>query len=73
MFQIKNPSIAVYFTNRALCHLKLKQWEQAVQDCRHAIEMDSSIVKAHFFLGQALLEQNLHDEAISSLMRGIVK
>ena len=33
--------------------------------------MDSALVKGHFFLGQALLEVNLYDEAITSLTRGM--
>lgn len=53
---IKNPDIALYFTNRALCHLKLLRYDQASQDCRRALELDATLVKAHFFLGQALLE-----------------
>ncbi|XP_068672027.1 E3 ubiquitin-protein ligase CHIP-like [Montipora foliosa] len=66
---IKNPSIPTFFTNRALCHLKLKKWTQAISDCRRALELDSNLVKAHFFLGQALLEQESYDEALTSLKR----
>ena len=69
-FQGKNSSVGTYFTNRALCYLKLKQWEKAVQDCKRALEIDCTIVKGHFFLGQALLEVNSFDEAITSLARG---
>jgi STIP1 family protein 1 len=64
-----NPSVAVFYTNRALCYLKLKQWPAACQDCRQALELDPGLVKAHFFVGQALLEMKLYDEAIASLMR----
>ena len=53
-----------------MCHLKLKKWAQAITDCRRAIELDPTLVKAHFFLGQALLEQENYDEAIASLKRG---
>lgn len=66
---IKNPTVPTYFTNRALCNLKLKKWSQAVSDCRRAIELDINLVKAHFFLGQALLEQESYDEALASLKR----
>jgi len=66
---IKNPNMPTYYTNRALCYLKTKQWELACQDCKHALEMDNSLVKGHFFHGQALIELSLYDEAISSLMR----
>ncbi|PFX19668.1 STIP1-likey and U box-containing protein 1 [Stylophora pistillata] len=66
---IKNPTVPTYFTNRALCHLKLKKWSQVISDCRRAIELDVNLVKAHFFLGQALLEQENYDEALASLKR----
>lgn len=66
---IKNPLIPTYFTNRALCYLKLQQWELACQDCRRALDMDSTSVKGHFFLGQALLELENYDEAIKYLQR----
>lgn len=70
-FQVKNPTVPTFFTNRALCHLKLKKWTQAISDCRRAIELDTNLVKAHFFLGQALLEQESYDEALASLKRGL--
>lgn len=66
---IKNPSQPTYFTNRALCHLKMKQWEKVSQDCRRALDMDPSLVKGHFFLGQALLETDNFDEATKHLQR----
>ncbi|XP_026468926.1 E3 ubiquitin-protein ligase CHIP-like [Ctenocephalides felis] len=66
---IKNPNMATYFTNRALCHLKLKRWDASCQDCRRALDMDSNLIKGHFFLGQALLELELYDEAIKHLQR----
>lgn len=68
--QIKNPTNATYFTNRALCYLKLKRWEQSCQDCRRALDMDQNLVKGHFFLGQSLLELEFFDEAIKHLQRG---
>lgn len=68
-FQIKNPENPTFFTNRALCHLKLKRWEQACVDCRRALEMDQNLVKGHFFLGQSLMELNAYDEAIKHLQR----
>uniref|UniRef100_A0A0B6YIS7 E3 ubiquitin-protein ligase CHIP n=1 Tax=Arion vulgaris TaxID=1028688 RepID=A0A0B6YIS7_9EUPU len=66
---IKNPNTALFFTNRALCHLKLRQWDKAVQDCQRALEIDRSWVKGHFFMGQSFFEQGLCDEAIASLKR----
>ncbi|XP_058808346.1 E3 ubiquitin-protein ligase CHIP [Phymastichus coffea] len=68
---IKNPSQALYFTNRALSYLKLKRWESSCQDCRRALDLDPCLVKGHFFLGLALLGMELHDEAIKHLQRAV--
>ncbi|RZF40716.1 hypothetical protein LSTR_LSTR008665 [Laodelphax striatellus] len=65
----KNPMVPTYFTNRALCHLKMKKWDASCQDCRRALDMDSALVKGHFFLGQALFEMDNYDEAIKHLQR----
>ncbi|XP_067622245.1 E3 ubiquitin-protein ligase CHIP isoform X2 [Eurosta solidaginis] len=66
---MKNPNNATYFTNRALCHLKLKRWDISCQDCRRALDIDTNMLKAHFFLGQGLLEMEMYDEAINHLQR----
>jgi len=66
---IKNPSVPLYFTNRALTYIKLHQWELAVQDCRRAIDLEATNVKGQFFLGQALLELDSFDESIMHLQR----
>ncbi|KAJ6649258.1 E3 ubiquitin-protein ligase CHIP, partial [Pseudolycoriella hygida] len=66
---IKNPAKPTYFTNRALCHLKMKRWDLACQDCRKALDLDQTLVKGHFFLGQSLLELESYDEAIKHLQR----
>ncbi|KAK1164766.1 hypothetical protein AOXY_G15160 [Acipenser oxyrinchus oxyrinchus] len=65
----RNPSVAVYYTNRALCYVKLQQHDKALADCKHALELDSQSVKAHFFLGQCHLELENYDEAIGNLQR----
>lgn len=65
----KNPLIAIFFSNRALCHLKLQQFNQASQDCRRALELDPNLIKAHFFLGQALAELNNFDDSLKHLQR----
>uniref|UniRef100_W5MRJ9 E3 ubiquitin-protein ligase CHIP n=1 Tax=Lepisosteus oculatus TaxID=7918 RepID=W5MRJ9_LEPOC len=67
--QNRNPSVAVYYTNRALCYVKLQQHDKALADCKHALELDSQSVKAHFFLGQCHLEMENYDEAIGNLQR----
>ncbi|XP_050587304.1 E3 ubiquitin-protein ligase CHIP [Bombus affinis] len=68
---IKNPTQALYFTNRALCNLKLKRWESSCLDCRRALDIDPCLVKGHFFLGLALLQMELFDEAVKHLQRAV--
>lgn len=65
----KSPNTCIYYTNRALCYLKLQKWPSVVDDCRHAIELDSRSIKAHFYLGQALAEQAQYDDALVYLKR----
>ncbi|XP_075175601.1 LOW QUALITY PROTEIN: E3 ubiquitin-protein ligase CHIP [Anomaloglossus baeobatrachus] len=65
----RNPSIAVYYTNRALCYLKMQQLDKALSDCKHALELDCQSVKAHFFLWQCQMEMENYDEAIANLQR----
>lgn len=65
----KAPNVAVYYTNRALCFMKLSQWISVVDDCRHALEIESRSVKANFYIGQALLELNNFDDAIMYLKK----
>lgn len=47
------------------------RWDQACVDCRRALDMDPSLVKGHFFMGQALFETDCFDEAIKHLLRGM--
>ncbi|XP_026663839.1 E3 ubiquitin-protein ligase CHIP-like isoform X5 [Phoenix dactylifera] len=51
------PNVAVYWTNRALCYQKRKEWTKVEEDCRKALELDSNSVKAHYMLGLALIER----------------
>ncbi len=50
--------------------MKLQQYDKALADCRHALELDSQSVKAHFFMGQCHLEMENYDEAIGNLQKG---
>lgn len=68
--QQKNGSVPQYYTNRALCLLKLSQWTAATRDCKAALAIDYTWVKGHFFLGQALMELECYEEAIVQLHMG---
>jgi len=65
----KNSSVPTYFTNRALCYLKKSQWDLVIKDCKRALDLDSNLVKAHFFMGQALQELDAMDECVACLQR----
>ena len=70
--QNANPPVATYYTNRALCYIMLRQWALTVSDCQKAIQIEPTLIKAHFFMGQALTELENYDDAISSLIKGEV-
>ena len=70
--QNANPHVATCYTNRALCYLMLRQWDLTVSDCQKAIQIEPTLIKAHFFMGQALTELENYDDAIASLIKGEV-
>lgn len=39
---------AIFFCNRAFCHLKLKRFNHCIVDCNIAIKLDCNLVKAYF-------------------------
>ncbi|EIE84691.1 hypothetical protein RO3G_09401 [Rhizopus delemar RA 99-880] len=47
---IKDSSVPVYYTNRALCYLKLEKYDQVISDCRRAIELDPNIGLSNYNL-----------------------
>ncbi|CAM4761519.1 unnamed protein product [Rotaria magnacalcarata] len=61
----QNGEKAIYYVNRALCYIKLKQWDKVYQDARHCLDLDPNYIKAHAYLGQYYIEQQRYDEAIT--------
>lgn len=53
-----------YYTNRALCYLKLKKFADCITDCTIAIDLDSSIVKAFYRRMQAYQSSGNWKEAL---------
>uniref|UniRef100_A0A0A1X9F5 RNA polymerase II-associated protein 3 n=1 Tax=Zeugodacus cucurbitae TaxID=28588 RepID=A0A0A1X9F5_ZEUCU len=47
------PEDPVYFCNRALCYLKMERYNECIEDCEQAIEIDSLSVKAYYRRMQA--------------------
>ena len=62
----KDMIVALY-KNRAACWLKLKRYEDAIPDCKAAIQLAPSDVKALYRLAQALEGKNEYSEALRSL------
>lgn len=67
----QNGEKATYYVNRALCHIKLKQWDKVYQDTRHSLDLDPNYIKAHAYLGQYYVEQQRYDEAIASFKQAL--
>lgn len=65
------PTIAVYWTNRALCHRKRNDWTKVEEDCRRAIQLDSNSFKAHYMLGLALLQKEDLAEGVKELQKAL--
>ncbi|KAG8477874.1 hypothetical protein CXB51_027525 [Gossypium anomalum] len=65
------PGVAVYWTNRALCHRRKNDWLKVEKDCRRAIQLDNSSVKAHCTLGLALLQKQELDEGVNELQKAL--
>ncbi|KAI8128674.1 RNA polymerase II-associated protein 3 [Lucilia cuprina] len=42
------PDDAVYYSNRALCYLKLERYDECIDDCERAIDIDRLAVKAYY-------------------------
>ena len=67
---MKNDQVTTIYTNRALCYLKLELWDRVLKDCKLALQLDKMMTKAHFFMGQALCEQDKFEDAITSFTIG---
>ncbi|KAL4597027.1 hypothetical protein ACB092_12G206000 [Castanea dentata] len=65
------PNVPVYLTNRALCHRKRKDWLKVEEDCRKAILLDNSSVKAHYLLGLALLQRQEYVIGVKELQKAL--
>ncbi|KAE8662375.1 E3 ubiquitin-protein ligase CHIP [Hibiscus syriacus] len=63
------PNVPVYWTNRALCHRKRNDWLKVEEDCRRAIQLDYTSVKAHYMMGVALLKKQELDEGVKELQK----
>jgi len=49
-------NISKYYSNRALCCIMMKKWNEALEDCRKALDLDAQNMKALVTLATCLVE-----------------
>eukprot|EP00210_Caulerpa_lentillifera_P002143 g2057.t1 len=64
-----HPKWIVTLVNRANCYRRLNRWTEVQRDCHTALKIDNETMKAHYFLGLALEEQNDHALALRHLQK----
>jgi tetratricopeptide (TPR) repeat protein len=66
-----NPTAAVLYSNRALCHMQLSDFSRAREDAEIAIRLDPMVVKYYWTLSRALRRLNLHRESAEACIAGL--
>lgn len=64
-----NPSVAVYYSNRAFAHLRLENYGAAINDASTAIQMDPSYIKGYYRRGSAYLGLGKFREGLKDFRR----
>merc|ERR1712112_759824 len=62
---------SVLWSNRALAHIQLEEWEKAVEDAKRSVELDPRNQKGYYRLAQAQLYLNQLKDALSSISQMI--
>ncbi|KAM9100739.1 sperm-associated antigen 1 isoform X2 [Sarcophilus harrisii] len=63
-----SPTVAAY-NNRAQAEIKLKNWDNALQDCEKVLELEPGNLKAFMRRATAYKHQNKYNEAIEDLKK----
>ncbi len=66
---ISNPGTAAEFHKRGTAYYARKQYENAVADLKQAIELDGSMVDAHYSLGMVLKAIGRKEEAATAFQK----
>lgn len=69
--QTCNSEHAVFLCDRAQAYLDVAQYDQAIEDCTKALDLNPDLAMAHFRLGIAYFEMNSYDEAINSYEKAL--
>ncbi|KAK9475945.1 hypothetical protein V1514DRAFT_338472 [Lipomyces japonicus] len=67
---LKDATKPTYFTNRAICLLRLEKYERALEDCQKAIELSPILLKAYVHKATSLLALDRPNEALRTAQRG---
>jgi len=63
----QDTSLHVYYSNRAACHLALKDWARGLEDATHCVAIHPGFVKGHLRRIVALTELGKLEEARVSI------
>jgi len=66
-----DPSNAILPANRAMAHLRLNKYTEALQDCDRAINLDEKFVKAYHRRGTARKHLGMIEAAIQDFEKGL--
>ncbi|KAJ3438056.1 RNA polymerase ii-associated protein [Anaeramoeba flamelloides] len=55
---------SIYYSNRALCYIKLSKYNESISDCTNSIRYNYSNIKSWFRKAESLLETNQFDQAL---------
>lgn len=66
-----DPRWTALYVNRALCHMKKREWSCVKRDCETALHFDRNNVKALYMLGLALIADKKFTDAAKSLTRAL--
>jgi len=66
-----NSSNPKYYSNRAACYNKMSKFENAIDDCDKAIEIDLNFLKAYVRKGNILLSNQQYKDAKETFLEGL--
>lgn len=58
-----------YYTNRALCYIRLGKWDACLRDAASAFQLDPHLIKAHYYSGIALMEKGCFEDSLNALVK----
>ena len=66
-----NENSAIYFSNRAFCHMKMENYGLALIDANDAINIDPNYPKGYYRKADANIAMNKYKDALESLKKVI--